>query len=116
MKRLKTVKLALVGAWVFGTVLLFCGVFGNVSDEDVRTSVAALPHVLAPDATVIWTRSRRDPDLTPAIRGWFAGSGFAERHFDAPDDALFSVGVHRRTTGEPPPQPPPGRRLFRFVA
>jgi hypothetical protein len=96
-------------------LLLFCGVFGNVSDADVERTVRALPHLAAPGATVIWTRSRRAPDLTPAIRRWFAESGFAQRHFDAPADALFSVGVHRLEAA-PPPRLPPGGTLFRFIA
>ena len=96
-------------------LLLFCGVFGNVSDEDVERAVAALPRLLEPGATVIWTRSRREPDLTSAIRGWFTEAGFIERHFDAPEDVLVSVGVHRLATDAPPAAPPADRRLFRFV-
>jgi SAM-dependent methyltransferase len=96
-------------------LLLFCGVFGNVSDEEVERAVAMLPRLLEPGATVIWTRSRREPDLTPAIRGWFAGSGFVERHFYAPEDVLFSVGVHQLATEGSAPAPRAGRRLFRFV-
>ncbi|MEV4417682.1 class I SAM-dependent methyltransferase [Catellatospora sp. NPDC049609] len=94
-------------------LVLFAGVLGNISDDDVRTTVAALPRLCAPGATVIWTRTRRAPDLTPAIRAWFAEAGFTEQAFDAPADVLFTVGVHRLTA---PPQPlgPPGR-LFRFA-
>ena len=47
-------------------LLLLCGIFGNVSDDDVRRTVAAVPQLAASDATVIWTRSRRAPDLTPS--------------------------------------------------
>ena len=92
---------------------LVCGVFGNVSDDDVRATVAELPHLCAPGATVIWTRHRRPPDLTPAIRGWFAENGFAERAFDAPADELWSVGVHV-LTGETKAFRP-GRRMFAFT-
>jgi hypothetical protein len=95
-------------------LVLMCGVFGNVSDEDVRRTVGALPGLCATGATVVWTRSRRGPDLTPAIRGWFAEAGFEERAFDAPDDALFTVGVHV-LAGEPTPLVP-GVRLFSFTA
>jgi hypothetical protein len=95
-------------------LLLFCGVFGNVPDADVERTVRALAHLAAPGATVIWTRSRRAPDLTPAIRRWFAQSGFAERHFDAPADALFSVGVDR-LQADPPPAMPSAGTLFRFT-
>ena len=94
-------------------LILLCGVLGNVSDEDAARTVAALPGLCAPGATVVWTRHRREPDLTPAIRGWFATAGFAEESFTAPDDRIWSVGVHRLVG---PPQPPGRtRRLFTFV-
>jgi hypothetical protein len=94
-------------------LLLLCGVLGNVSDEDAAGGITALPRLCAPDATVVWTRHRREPDLTPAIRGWFAAAGFAEESFTAPEDRIWSVGVHRLVG---PPQPlSEGRRLFSFV-
>jgi len=94
-------------------LLLLCGVLGNVSNEDAASMIAALPGLCAPEATVVWTRHRREPDLTPAIRGWFTAAGYAEQSFTAPDDTLWSVGVHRLVG---PPQPPgEGRRLFSFV-
>jgi hypothetical protein len=94
-------------------LVLLAGVLGNVSDVDVRATIGALPSLCAPDATVIWTRTRRAPDLTVAIRRWFAESHFTERAFDAPADVLWSVGVHR-FTGRPRPLPPAGQ-IFRFV-
>lgn len=94
-------------------LLLMVGVFGNISDDDIRRTVAALPHLSRPGATVIWTRSRRDPDLTGSIRAWLTDAGFAELAFDAPADALFSVGVHRLT--RTPRTPPPTGRLFTFL-
>ena len=94
-------------------LVLMVGVFGNISEDDVRRTVAALPHLCRPAATVIWTRSRRPPDLTGSIRTWFTDAGFAEHAFDAPEDALFSVGVHRLT--RTPRTPPPTGRLFSFL-
>src|SRR4051794_19161665 len=94
-------------------LLLVCGVLGNIGDADVRRTVAALPHLAADGATVIWTRTREPPDLTPAVRRWLADAGFDERAFIAPQDVAFSVGVHvlaRRVPADPPP-----RRLFTFV-
>ena len=76
-------------------LVLMCGVFGNVPDDDIRRTVSLLPTLCAPGATVVWTRSRRAPDVTPRVREWFAAEGFVERAFDAPDDAEFTVGVHR---------------------
>jgi hypothetical protein len=76
-------------------VVLLCGVLGNLSDQDVRFTIRSLPQLCRTGGTVIWTRSRRSPDLTPQIRGWFAESGFSEIAFVAPDDVLFSVGAAR---------------------
>jgi len=94
-------------------LVLACGVFGNVSDDDVHRTVAALPALCAPDAVVVWTRGRRDDDPTPQVRRWFAEHGFAEQEWHAPHDAVFSVGVHR-LVGPPAPFVP-GERLFTFV-
>jgi hypothetical protein len=95
-------------------VLLLCGIFGNISEEDIRFTVEAAPAMCRPGGTVIWTRHRRPPDLTPQIRAWFAAGGFDELAFDALDteDRLMSVGANRlgrAATGRPPDGP-----LFTF--
>jgi hypothetical protein len=77
-------------------VLLLCGIFGNVSDRDIQRTVHAAGALCRNGATVIWTRHRRPPDLTPQIRAWFAEGGFQEVAFDAPGPGtLVGVGVHR---------------------
>jgi hypothetical protein len=94
-------------------VLLLCGIFGNVSDQDIRRTAEAAPSLCAAGATVIWTRHRRPPDLTPQIRAWFAGAGFDEIAFDALETSTqVGVGVGRlRGT---PPAGPPDQLLFTF--
>ena len=52
-------------------LVLLCGVLGNISDADVEHTIAMLPALCAPDARVIWTRTRRPPDLTGGVRTWF---------------------------------------------
>jgi hypothetical protein len=94
-------------------IVVACGIFGNITADDIAATVAALPSMCAAGAAVLWTRHRRAPDLTPAIRGWFREAGFAEEGFDAPAGTSFGVGVHR-LTGVPRPVEP-GRRLFTFV-
>ena len=64
-------------------VVLACGIFGNVSTEDIHRFVAFAPALCAPGATVIWTRHRRPPDRTDDIRHWFAAAGFDELAFAA---------------------------------
>jgi hypothetical protein len=93
-------------------LVLLAGVLGNITDADVRAMVAALPQLCAAGATVIWTRTREAPDLTPAIREWFSAEGFVEDAFEAPDGVLLSVGV-QTFTGTP--QRLTEGRLFTFV-
>ncbi len=83
-------------------VLLLCGIFGNVSAADIRSTVDAAASLCADGATVIWTRHRRPPDLTVQVRDWFAANGFDEVAFEAPQtDALTGVGVHRLARRSP---------------
>lgn len=81
-------------------VLLLCGIFGNISARDIQRTVAAAPALCSAGATVIWTRHRRAPDLTPDIRAWFSASGFDEVAFDALETStLVGVGVSRLRRG-----------------
>ncbi len=103
-------------------VLMLCGIFGNVIDEDVRRTVRALPSLLSPGARVIWTRGCRvDPDPTEwagdpseMVRRTFADAGLVEETFVRPDDAEFRVGVHRFNGPWALPTGPTGR-MFTFV-
>jgi len=94
-------------------VVLLCGVLGNISDADIERTLLALPALCRPGGTVLWTRHRREPDLTPAARGWLARAGFEEVAFLAPPGAGYAVGSHRYAG--PPVALEPGVRLFRFT-
>jgi hypothetical protein len=94
-------------------LVLACGVFGNITDDDIQRTVRALPALCAPGATVICTRHRRPPDRTPLVRAWFATAGFEELAFDAPTDFFFSV-LSFRYAGDPQPFFA-DQRLFTFV-
>lgn len=59
-------------------LVVACGIFGNISEVDIRHTIELLPTLCARGATVVWTRHREAPDLTPAIRSWFAEAGFEE--------------------------------------
>lgn len=96
-------------------IVLACGVFGNIGDNDVRRTVDALPAMLEPGGWVIWTRGRGadGKDASEPIRRLFGAHGFTEVDFTAPADAKFRVGLHRLDrpaagTGRLPEQ------LFRF--
>ena len=96
-------------------LVLMCGVFGHLSEADIRSTVAGLLQLCARGATVIWTRGRGGGDLTPSIRQWFADEGFSEQAFVSPGfyESAWSVGVHRLTAS---PQPlSRGQRLFSFI-
>jgi hypothetical protein len=97
-------------------VVLLCGIFGNVSGEDIAATIRALPAACRRGANVVWTRHRRPPDATPAVRAQFAAAGFSEITFDAPDGFVLAAGRHR-LDGEPGAFGPfdPDRRLFEFV-
>jgi hypothetical protein len=102
-----------VGGAVPADIVLLAGIFGNVPDADIERTARACAMLCAPGATVIWTRHRRPPDLTPTVRRWFAEAGVRELAFAAPDDAQFSVWAGR-FEGQPEPWRP-GRRWFAFT-
>jgi hypothetical protein len=102
-------------------LVLVCGVFGNISNDDTHRTIQYLPQFCARNATVIWTRNRAVPDLTPTIRQWFEGVGFVELAFESTGAEASlpgrfppqSVGAHRW-----PREPVPlqlGQRLFTFL-
>jgi hypothetical protein len=94
-------------------LVLACGIFGNITDEDIRRTVGFCTRLCATGGTVIWTRHRRDePDRVPVICEWFEELGFERRWLSAPD-VEYGVGVHR-FTGQPRPLAA-GARMFTFV-
>jgi len=97
-------------------LILVCGLFGNISEADIDRTVHALPGLCREGAQVIWTRHRRAPDLTPAIRGWFEGAGFTEMGFEAPAGFILATGRHRFDgAADAADSFDPDHRLFDFV-
>jgi hypothetical protein len=94
-------------------VILVCGVFGNVSEADIHGTILELPALSAPAATVIWTRHRLPPDLTPTIRGWFNQGGFEEVAFDTEEGTPFGVGTHRLVAAPRPFRA--NHQMFAFI-
>jgi hypothetical protein len=96
-------------------LLMLCGIFGNVPDDDVLTTIRCSPGLLNPGGAVIWTRGHRDgADLRPRIRGWFRDAGFDELAFDS-EPVGYGVGVHRLRTGASAPPTGMPDRLFSFL-
>jgi hypothetical protein len=93
-------------------LVLVCGVFGNITDEDIERTVDHCAQLCRTGGTVIWTRHRGAPDRVPLICEWFEERGFDRRWLSDPD-AGFGVGAHR-FHGEPRPLAA-GARMFTFV-
>ncbi len=95
-------------------IVLACGVFGNISPEDIEATIEQLPRLCARGATVVWTRGRgrRDQDPRPTVRRWFGERGFEELFFQGEPEE-FGVGAHR-LAAEPTPFDP-SRKLFTFI-
>lgn len=94
-------------------ILLLCGIFGNVHEDDVRALIAAVPAMVVPGGVVIWTRGGSDPDRRAVIRRWFAEAGLDEVSFDG-IPGPEGVGVARVPATPTDPVPPLPERLFTF--
>jgi hypothetical protein len=94
-------------------LLLLCGIFGNVPDDDIARTITAVPSLLTAGGTVVWTRHTGAPDRTPRIRAWFAEAGVAETAFvtGRPYGQKWAVGAG---TAQAPSSFRPDRRLFTF--
>jgi hypothetical protein len=93
-------------------LVLACGLFGHVSDEDVQRTIGFLSCMCKRGGTVLWTRNRRRPDLVPRLCDWFEQGGF-EQEFVTLRRMVFCVGAHR-FIGEPRALEM-GERMFTFV-
>jgi len=93
-------------------LVLACGVFGNITDDDVRRTVGYCTQLCAHGGTVVWTRGRWEPDLVPQVCDWFAGRGFELGWVSDPGEG-WGAGAHR-FTGTPVPLER-GARMFTFA-
>lgn len=94
-------------------LLMLCGIFGNISEADIRNTIAGARGMLAPGGCVIWTRGYlTDSELRPQIREWFAEAGFTEIAFDC-ELTGYGVGVNRLLPDTPTSTTPD--RLFSFI-
>lgn len=93
-------------------LLLCCGVFGNITESDIRNTINFWPMLCARQATVIWTRGAFDHDLRPQIREWVKSTGFEELSFDG-ENEKYGVGVAKMIRDSEPYRK--GVQFFRFV-
>lgn len=95
-------------------LLLLCGIFGNVADEDIRATLDSARSMVAPGGFLVWTRGRfTDVDLRPAVRRWTVEAGFTEVAYDG-DPAPYGVGLYRAPS-DLAPAPDLPERLFTFI-
>jgi hypothetical protein len=92
-------------------LVLLCGLFGNITDEDIRATIVTARSLTRPGGTVVWTRGRFDPDWFEWIASVFEESGF-ERLFLTEPGPRYGVGAHRYTG---PAEPVPDGTIFTFV-
>lgn len=94
-------------------LVLCCGVFGNVSDDDVITTINSWPMLCTPEATVIWTRGAAGsgPDRREEVRQWARLAGFNEISFDGAPET-YGVGVSQMVRNSEPYRA--GVHLFSF--
>jgi hypothetical protein len=101
-------------AYIPADVVLACGIFGNISDDDLENTVRHLSILCRTGASVIWTRHWKQPDVIARIRQWFEESSFDDLGFEKLDnEAKMGVGVSR-LRGTPKPFVR-GYRFFTFV-
>src|SRR6266567_3366119 len=94
-------------------LVLACGIFGNVRDDDVKTTVQFLPSLCASGAWVIWTRHPRDDGIVRTIQDWFVEAGFQPTALVVPGGDMFGVGAARFEGDTTPLRP--DVRLFDFI-
>jgi hypothetical protein len=94
-------------------VVLSCGIFGNISDADIKATVFGLSTLVNLHGQALWTRHRRAPDVTPMIRSWFQEAGFEELAFVEVEASLGAVGRVRLRARDDERRTPD--RLFHFV-
>ena len=97
-------------------LLLLVGIFGNIELDDIERTIAGVPQLCAPGATVLWSRSRDRADHNASIRSWFAAAGCTELDYsthDGVDGKQVSLGV-MRFDGEPESLRL-GQALFTFI-
>jgi hypothetical protein len=93
-------------------IVMACGIFGNISEADIRRTIGCLAQFCDVGTSVLWTRGRSEPDLVPQICGWFGDHGFEQCWVSEPG-LRYGVGMHR-FRGQPRPLVP-GTRMFTFI-
>ena len=95
-------------------LLLVCGVFGNIDDNDLVRTITHLPRLLVAGGQVIWTRGASEPDRRPQVRDLFVEAGFQELRYDGAP-ARHGVSLARLVHQESEQSQKLPARLFSFL-
>jgi len=95
-------------------VVLMVGIFGNITDEDLRRTIETTPQFCRTGATLLWSRGRQHGDRNDAVRAWFAAAGFVEVDYAARDTGEKPALGAVRYDGQPVALVE-GRRMFTFL-
>ncbi len=93
-------------------LVLACGIFGNVSERDIRNTIESWVMLCRKGGHVIWTRGASEPDLRDTIPGWVVSTGFEEIAFDGHPEK-HGVGMARMARDSLPLRE--GLRIFEFL-
>jgi hypothetical protein len=97
-------------------LVIMMGIFGNISDDDVRRTIQTAPQLCRPGATLLWSRSTNGSDRNASVRAWLSEAGFTEldyREFDQDEGERAALGSVRYDG--PPQTLVTGRQLFTFL-
>jgi hypothetical protein len=95
-------------------LLMLCGIFGNVTEDDIDHTISSSPSLLRPGGYVLWTRGAHGPgDVRGRIRRRFVDCGFDEVSYESEPEG-FGVGLDV-LRGRPPASPLLPDRLFTFL-
>lgn len=93
-------------------LILACGVFGSLTDEDIDRTIGLLPTLAASNAQVIWTADRAAPGLWDTAANSFGRHGFRKVWTN---DRSERFGVGRHQLSRPPAPFQPGQQMFAFA-
>ena len=93
-------------------LVLACGLFGNMTNAHIESTIGYCAQLCAEGGMVIWTRARWDPDLVPQICAWFEERAFDRVWLSGPQRRQCT-GAHRRTA--PPIPLDPNAVMFAFT-
>jgi hypothetical protein len=97
-------------------LVIMIGIFGNISDDDVRRTIRTAPQLCRPGATLLWSRGTNATDRNASVRAWLGAASFAEQDYLEFDDHEGERAALGSARYDGPLQPlTPGLQLFTFL-